>query len=421
MLYASVMGGGFLKLDKELSQFYQWFVGFCDAEASFLLQPVLNSHNTIQKITWIFSIELHKDDLGVLEYIYNNLRIGNIRLYKDKCIYVVTNIEGTYQLISILDKYNLNTTKYLDYCKYKEAFLLYQERDKKVKDLQCKKELANKIVELKNTMNTKRVNSIMPLDHNIVITKHWLLGFIEGDGSFFISRTDIEPVFTLTASEEQFILFEKIKEFLMENLGFDKYSLFKLNCSQVISINKVKSRDIGKPSIILTIKNIRFLNNYFIPYFEDITFVSKKGLDYLDFKLITQAVYKGSHKIDEIRSLILKLSYTMNNYRLSTCERLIEALSVKERDSIANAVPLLEYLSDGRVRDLINNSVLITTVSCVYEIVTPEGDSKLLDSLKDVLREVGVGFRTLKKQLDLDGIAEVKGYTIKRITVFSKR
>ena len=127
--------------------------------------------------------------------------------YKDKCIYVVTNIEGTYQLISIFEKYNLNTTKYLDYCKYKEAFLLYQERDKKLKDLQRKKELANKIVELKNIMNTKRVNTIMPLDHNIVITKSWLRGFLEGDGSFFISRTDIEPVFTLAASEEQFILF----------------------------------------------------------------------------------------------------------------------------------------------------------------------------------------------------------------------
>ena len=96
VLSASVLGGGLLKSDKELSQFFQWFVGFCDAEASFLLQPVLNSDNTIKKITWLFSIELHKDDLGVLEYIHKNLGIGNIRLYKDKCIYVVTNIEGTY-------------------------------------------------------------------------------------------------------------------------------------------------------------------------------------------------------------------------------------------------------------------------------------------------------------------------------------
>lgn len=333
----------------------------------------------------------------------------------------MTNIEGTYQLISIFDKYNLNSTKYLDYCKYKEAFLLYQERDNKSTDLQYKKELANKIVELKNIMNTKRVNITTPSNHNIVITKSLLLGYLEGDSSFFISRTDIEPVFTLAATEEQYLLFEKIKEFLMENLGFDEPSLFKLKCTQVISINKVKARDIGKPSIILTIKNIRLLNNYFIPYFKDSIFISKKGLDFQDFKLIVQAVYKGSHKIDEIKSLILKLSYTMNNFRLSTCERLTEALSVRERDIISNAAPLLEYLSDGRVRDLSSNSILTTTTSCVYEVVIPEGTYKTLDSLKDVLSEVGVGFRTLKKQLDLDERAEVKGYTVKRISVFSKR
>lgn len=167
--------GQSVKLDNSLSQFYQWFVGFSDAEASFLLQPVLNSDNTIRKITWVFSIELHKDDLGVLEYIRNNLGIGNIRLYKDKCIYVVTNIEGTYQLISIFDKYNLNTTKYLDYCKYKEAFLLYQERDKKLTELEYKKELANKIVELKNTMNTKRINITMPLDHNRATVRFYIV------------------------------------------------------------------------------------------------------------------------------------------------------------------------------------------------------------------------------------------------------
>ena len=111
----------------------------------------------------------------------------------------------------------------------------------------------------------------------------------------------------------------------------------------------------------------------------------------------------------------------MNNFRLSTCDRLTEALSVEERDRIANAVPLLEYLSDGRVRNLSDNSILTTTVSCVYELVSPEGEYIILDSLKDVLSEVGVGFRTLKKQLDLDERAEVKDYTIKRVSVFSKK
>lgn len=72
----------------------------------------------------MFSIELHKDDLNVLEDIKNYLGIGRVRQYKDKCIFSVTNKE---LIISIFDEYNL---KHLDYLLFKRAFLLYQGRDK---------------------------------------------------------------------------------------------------------------------------------------------------------------------------------------------------------------------------------------------------------------------------------------------------
>lgn len=63
----------------------------------------------------MFKIALHKDDIGVLRYIHNKLAIGNVRLYKNDCIFNVTDREGIKLLIYIFDKYNLNTTKYLDY------------------------------------------------------------------------------------------------------------------------------------------------------------------------------------------------------------------------------------------------------------------------------------------------------------------
>ena len=90
---------------------------------------------------------------------------------------------------------------------FKRAFLLYQGRDKRL----YKKTFTNQILDLKNSMNTKRTNSVLPLDHKIVITKGWLLGYIEGDGSFFVSRTDIEPTLSISATAEQWPLFEKIK------------------------------------------------------------------------------------------------------------------------------------------------------------------------------------------------------------------
>ena len=69
----------------------------------------------------------------------------------------------------------------------------------------------------------------MPLDHNIVITKGWLLGYIEGDGSFFVSRTDIEPTLSISATAEQWPLFEKI-------------SKFKLKHSKAIALNSIDAR-----------------------------------------------------------------------------------------------------------------------------------------------------------------------------------
>jgi len=119
----------------------------------------------------MFIIELHKDDLSTLEYIKRILKIGNVRLNKEKCTYTVSNKEGIYKLISIFDKYNLNTTKYLDYLNFKKAFILYHERNKDLKIEKAEK-LVAEILELKNSMNNKRIDFNMPDTHKVVITKY---------------------------------------------------------------------------------------------------------------------------------------------------------------------------------------------------------------------------------------------------------
>lgn len=52
-------------------------------------------------------------------------------------------------MIWIFDRYNLNTTKYLDYIDFKKAFLIYHGRDGLVSQ-----ELKEQILALKNGMNT---------------------------------------------------------------------------------------------------------------------------------------------------------------------------------------------------------------------------------------------------------------------------
>lgn len=78
-------------------------------------------------------------------------------------------------------------------------------------------------------MNTNRIHFERPMGSEINITKSWLLGFIEGDGSFFLRRDNIVPTFAIELTGVQQIpVMLGIRGFLENSLGFDPYSLYKL-------------------------------------------------------------------------------------------------------------------------------------------------------------------------------------------------
>lgn len=116
--------------------------------------------------TFRFIIDLHSDDINALEHIKSKLNIGNkIAVYGDRCRFSVTLRKDIDVLISIFDRYNLNTTKYLDYLDLKKAFYLYYENDNI-----DKRTLIDKLVKIKNGMNKNRTNFVLPNDHQIVIS-----------------------------------------------------------------------------------------------------------------------------------------------------------------------------------------------------------------------------------------------------------
>ena len=346
----------------------------------------------------MFKIALHQDDTDVLEYIHRRLAIGHVRSYKTECIFNVTDREGIKLLISIFDKYNLNTTKYLDYLDFKEAFNLHINKDK---DLETKS-IKDAIIELKNQMNTNRVNFDRPENFKIVITKWWLLGFVEGDGSFFMRRDTFTPVFCIEITGVQLDVLIKIKEFLEKSLGFNLYSLYKLKHSSIIAVTTVKARKDSKSSVSLIIKNVRVLNNYLVPFLEDMTFLTKKGKDFKYFKIICKVVHKGAHKNGEIEKIILKLSYTMNNYRLSTNTALGSPLSKYEWGKLFSALPTVKYLFDGRVRDVTTGKIIHQQISCVYEILEQDGEILIANTLSEAATIIGVYPDTLSKYLDVE-------------------
>lgn len=72
------------KNTEDEENFLQWFVGFSDAESTFIINPSIKKDKvTISSFSFMFKIALHKDDSAVLRYISSKLGIGKVRLYKN--------------------------------------------------------------------------------------------------------------------------------------------------------------------------------------------------------------------------------------------------------------------------------------------------------------------------------------------------
>jgi len=251
-----------------------------------------------------------------------------------------------------------------------------------------------------------------------------LLGFIEGDGSFFIRRDNLTPIFAIEVTGVQIPVLVQIKEFIENSLGFDKYSLFKLKNSSIIVVTTNKARNNSKSSVSITISNINVLNNYFVPLFKETDFLTKKGKDFKDFKTICKIIYKGAHRKEDIRSLILKLANTMNNFRLSTNKEIVQFLDNEEMDLLLNASPTIEQLFDGRVVDSVTKKILPKLNSCVYEIIGENGEYYLAKSLSEAASIVNIYPDTLSKHLDIEflnlekAFIKIKIYKVRRVRVF---
>ena len=81
-------------------------------------------------------------------------------------------------------------------------------------------------------------------------------------------------------TETQLPVLIKIKEYLENNLDLYLYSIHKLKSTQIIMISYEKDRGKSKPLVSLVIKNVHFLNNYLVPFFNEDIFITKKGLDF---------------------------------------------------------------------------------------------------------------------------------------------
>ena len=239
------------------------------------------------------------------------------------------------------------TKKYLDYIDFRNSYIIYKKRQV---DKQNREEYDLKILDLKLGMNDKRINFSLPENH-VKITPNYLLGYIEGDGSFYFNKINDTIHISLITIKSDRILLEKIKEFLFNQL--DKNSLFLAERTKLIHINDRSIYKNRKAITILDISQIDYICNYLIPFFDNLFFRTKKYLDYLDFKRIAFLILDGKHLSEKGKSIIVKLADTMNNNRLTTSSKkslsLIENLDLQSKlKSLEKSKPLISINSEGR-------------------------------------------------------------------------
>lgn len=200
---------------------------------------------------FVFKIALHQDDRNVLEFIKKTLNCGRLNTERNTLVFTISQLSDIETiLIPLFEGFPLNTVKFLDYLSFKEAFFMYKNRKSSTLGLQ---NVYSEIIKLKDSMNDKRINFVLPEFHSIRITGNYLVGLLEGDGSFYLNKHDMSVRVSLVTISNNRLVLEKIREFLLSLLDGPSYMLG--STTKLINIYDKKPQINQKPvSIFPTLR-----------------------------------------------------------------------------------------------------------------------------------------------------------------------
>ena len=271
-----------VKDSKNNFNFEKWLVGFTDGDGSFIIYKTKNTYSLA------FKISQNKYNKRILYYIKKNLGVGNVSEEKNSNMaqYSVYSREKLKRyIIPIFNKYPLLTSKYFNYKKFIEAFNILENINLSYKE---KNELIDKLIILKPDIyyiSPVWFKSIDKYYIKEIINKEWLIGFIEAEGSFYISKNLLNYVqhFSICQKKDKHLL-DGIKLILRINANI--YFSEKDKCYYLQTKNK---------------ESIKFIINFIDGYL--------KGVKSLEFKLWKRAFNNNynNKKLEKIQLIMRKL------------------------------------------------------------------------------------------------------------------
>ena len=366
-----------LNQNKEL--FYQWLVGFTDGDGTFSI-----AHQN-GKWSLTFKLTQHEYNMRLLYFIKSQIGVGNIN--KETTTKMVNyRIRDRKKLVEVIfpifDSYPLLTSKYFNYLKFKEAYRILEDNNltKTLKD-----ELMFNLVKRVPSENYISpawdiVNNIVSNTNeaNMVMSKAWLIGFTEAEGSFYLvnkSKDRIVHGFEIT---------QKLDLIVLSAIGY------------ILGIKTTSKKTYN--TVVTT--NSRSIENI-IKYYNN----TMKGMNSLAYKLWFRAYSilklntisneeKKYKKLNKINKILNKTNSKLNpNLKLSNKFHRSIHTSPTANNSIINPFYMSGF-SDAEASFVIaitDRSYLNIGggVSAIFKIELHSKDLPLLNQIKSFFKDVG--------------------------------
>ena len=286
--------------------FIEWLVGFTDGDGTFSMSKYTGKNH----YTFTFKLAQSKYNVRILYYIKSKLGYGSVTNMGKNCVQyrirdkrVLCNV-----IIPIFDSYSLHTRKAWDYSLFKRA--LYSDNESFVDQLISSKTLnVNDIYSLRGVAYNLLSENTAPVSLSETgplwrpFSKAWLVGFVEAEGSFFITQKEANRYV------HSFGLTQKGENQLLEQIRclFGISAKLKPNKSGAWSVETSNSRCI----------------EYIIEYFKSARAGARgasgnqfKGVKSVEFRIWSRTYYKFKGNSPQLKRVQELLNRIRNRHKI---------------------------------------------------------------------------------------------------------
>lgn len=288
--------------------------GFCDAESCFNLIISKNPRHTLGwSVKLVFNLHLHSKDIEILYLIQRFFGVGNVTLHGFAALYQAVKLSDLACIIEHFNNYPLKTKKYADFLLFKKAFDIVKNKE------HLTEAGLRKLLSIRASLNkglSERLNVAFPgiipvvrpqvpkpnLELNKEV-KHWMAGFVSGEGCFFIKTSKSKTHKLGMSVGLNFIVVQNIRDgYLMES--FVQF----FGCG---SLTIAEKSGIAR----FAVSNFSQIVNIILPIFEEYPILGEKAKDLKDFKEISSLIKSKAHVNKEGLEKILLIKSRMNSKR----------------------------------------------------------------------------------------------------------